>query len=214
MEEKQMIFKFKVLSVEDEKFVRDYELRYDSTLLDFHRLICEDLGFESEEMASFFLSNKNWEKLREFTLMDMDDDADESESSPISMDKIALGQIIRQKHERLIYTYDLLNDRGLFIELIESHTGKKNIDYPYVAFAQGDAPLQYGGEREGAIFSEMMGDFEDEFDDKFDDDDDAYKGGGLDDDFGGGFNDYDDDDDDYGSGGGGYGGGSYNDDYY
>lgn len=213
MEEKQMIFKFKVLSVEDDKFIRDYELRYDSTLLDFHRLICEDLGFESEEMASFFFSNKNWEKMREFTLMDMDEDIDDGENTPVSMDKIVLGQIIRNKHERLIYTYDLLNDRSLFLELMETHTGKKNIDYPYVAFAQGDAPLQYGGEREGAIFSEMMGDFEDEFDDGFSDDDDsdAYKS--SDDDFGGGFGGFEEDDDDFG-GGGGYGGGSYNDDYY
>lgn len=212
MEEKQMIFKFKVLSVENDKFIRDYELSYNSTLLDFHRLICEDLGFESEELASFFHSNKNWEKSREFTLVDMDEELEQVENAPVSMDKVTLGQIIHNKHERLIYTYDLLNDRSLFIELIESHTGKKNTDYPYVAFAQGDAPQQYGEERDGAIFSEMMGDFEDEFDDKFNDDDDndAYKN--SDDDFGGGFNDYDDEDDDYSGGGGG--GGSYNDDYY
>lgn len=208
-----MIFKFKVLSVEDEHFIRDYELQYDATLLDFHRLLCEDLGFESEEMASFFLSNKNWDKLREFTLVDMVEEDEPDENAPLSMDKVTLVQLMKQKHERLIFVYDLLNDRSLFIELIETHKGKKNMDYPCVAFAQGDAPSQYGGERDGAIFSEMMGDFEDEFDDKFDDDDDSGYKGGSDDDFGGGFNDFDDDDDDNYSGGG-YGGGSYNDDYY
>lgn len=190
MKEKQIIFKFKVLSVEDELFIRDYELRYDSTLLNFHQLMCEDLGFESEEMASFFLSNKNWEKIREFTLVDMDiDDEDKDEDTPISMDEVTLNQLMEIKHERLIYSFDLLNDRGLFIELIESHTGKANVDYPRVAFSEGKAPAQVGDEREGAIFSEMMGDFNDEFDEEG---------------FDGDFDSYDDDNNN----------GNYNDDYY
>ena len=194
MKEKQMIFKFKVLSVEDELFIRDYELRYDSTLLDFHQLMCDDLGFESEEMASFFLSNKSWGKVREFTLVDMDlDEEEKDEDSPLSMDAITLSQLVTIKHERLIYSFDLLNDRGLFIELIESHAGKESIDYPRVAFSEGKAPAQNGDEREGAIFSEMMGDFNDEFDE-----------GGFDGDFDGDFDSYDDDNNN----------GNYNDDYY
>ncbi len=183
-----MIFKFKALSAEDDNFVRDYELRYDATLLDFHKFICEDLGFDEEEMASFFLSNEAWEKQREFTLVDMDEDEDsEEDDGPVSMDKVLLANIVRQKCERLIYTFDLLNDRCLFIQLIESHKGNKNMEYPCVALSEGEAPIQYGEEREGAIYDEMMSEFDGEYSDSFDDlgfdafDDGGYDGGGYDD---------------------------------
>ncbi len=180
-----MVFKFKALSAEDDTFIRDYELRYDATLLDFHKFICEDLGFDEEEMASFFLSNDAWVKQREFTLVDMEEEA---EDGPVSMDSVFLSNIVRQKCERLIYTYDLLNDRSLFIQLIESHTGNKNIDYPAVTLSEGVAPAQFGEEREGAIYEEMMSEFGDDYDDSYDDygfDDYNEGGGGYDDGYGG-----------------------------
>lgn len=190
-----MIFKFKVLSLDNEEFIRDYELRHDATLLDFHQLICEDLNFDSEEMASFFSSDKAWNKLREYTLLDMSIDEDEvDEASPVLMVDTTLDELMQSKHERLLYSYDLLNDRSLFIELIESHTGKKSADYPCVSFSAGDAPTQVI-EAEGAIFSEMMGDFGDDFDESYNDDE-----------FGDGY------DEDYGSDE--YGDDNYKDEYY
>lgn len=175
-----MIFKFKALSTEDENFERDYEIKYDSTLHDLHNFICEDLGYDKDEMASFFMSNKNWEKLQEFTLIDMLDSGYDEEG-PMSMDSVILGQIIREKHQRLIFTFDLLNDRALFIELIQSHKGDPEEDYPLCSLSQGEAPVQYGEEPEGSIFSTMMDDFDGEFSDSYNDDDygfDEYSGGG------------------------------------
>lgn len=174
-----MIFKFKALSIEDENFVRDFEINYDATLHDLHNFICENLGYDNEEMASFFLSDKGWSKLQEFTLIDMLDSGYDEEG-PMSMDSIILGQIIREKHQRLIYTFDLLNDRALYIELIETHKGNPELEYPLVTLSEGEAPEQYGEEPEGSIFSEMMGDFEDEFGDSYNDDEygfDEFSGG-------------------------------------
>ena len=69
-----MIFRFRMLSDENDNFVRDYEVPYDMTLLDFHRFLLEALEYE-ECMTSFFTANERWEKLGEFTLMEMGDDA-------------------------------------------------------------------------------------------------------------------------------------------
>ncbi|MEG1635850.1 MAG: hypothetical protein RR388_09495, partial [Rikenellaceae bacterium] len=66
-----MIFKFRMLSDEDENFLRDYEISYDATLKDFHSLICDDIKYDPEQMCSIFLCNDRWMKLREFTLFDM-----------------------------------------------------------------------------------------------------------------------------------------------
>ena len=67
-----MVFKFRMLSDENDHFVRDYEVPYDMTLLGFHEFITRSLGYE-EGMSSFFTADKQWNRLREFTLMDMGD---------------------------------------------------------------------------------------------------------------------------------------------
>ena len=38
-----MVFRFRMLSDENDHFVRDYEVMYDMTLLDFHQFILETL---------------------------------------------------------------------------------------------------------------------------------------------------------------------------
>ena len=45
-----------MLSDENDNFVRDYEVMYDTTLLDFHRFILQSLEYE-DCMASFFTAD-------------------------------------------------------------------------------------------------------------------------------------------------------------
>ena len=66
-----MVFRFRMLSDENDNFVRDYEVLYDTTLLDFHNFILRSLEYE-DCMASFFTADDRWEKQREFTFMDME----------------------------------------------------------------------------------------------------------------------------------------------
>ena len=40
-----MVFQFRMLSDENDHFVRDYEVMYDMNLLDFHRFILRSLGY-------------------------------------------------------------------------------------------------------------------------------------------------------------------------
>ena len=72
-----MVFRFRMLSDENDHFVRDYEVMYDTTLLEFHNFILDSLEYEPC-MASFFTADDRWEKQREFTLMDMGGGAGES----------------------------------------------------------------------------------------------------------------------------------------
>ena len=113
-----MVFRFRMLSDENDNFVRDYEVLYDTTLLEFHDFILRSLEYE-ECMASFFTADDRWEKLREFTRMDMDDGA---EDAPLAMEKVTLGQIIHNNRDRLIYLFDIFGDRAYFLEL----TGASN----------------------------------------------------------------------------------------
>lgn len=106
-----MVFKFRMLSDENDHFVRDYEVPYDMTLLGFHEFITRSLGYE-EGMSSFFTADKQWNRLREFTLMDM---GDNSEDAPLPMADITLGQLIHNNRDRLIYQFDLMGDRAYYL---------------------------------------------------------------------------------------------------
>ena len=144
-----MVFRFRMLSDENDNFVRDYEVPYDMTLLDFHNFILRSLEYE-ECMASFFTADERWEKLREFTLMDMDDG---SEGAPAAMESVTLGQIIHNNRDRLIYLFDMFGDRAYFLELTGAYETSKTATAG-----------------EGSIFDEVMGEFNDfEGDDNYDD---------------------------------------------
>lgn len=157
-----MIFKLRMLSHEDENFIRDYELSYTMSLMDFHYFICDDLGYDKNNMSSFFTSNESWEKLQEFTLMDMG--LENSEDAPIPMEEVALGQLFRKNNDRLIYTFDPFEDRAMFLELAGAEKSKDEFSYPRVAFENGEAPNQFDADASPvnkSIFEEVMDDFGD-----------------------------------------------------
>lgn len=167
-----MVFRFRMLSDENDRFVRDYEVLYDTSLLEFHRFILESLEYE-ECMASFFTADKMWNRLREFTLVDM---GTGEQDAPESMEHVVLGQIIHRLRDRLIYLFDLFGDRAYYLELTGVYEADPKSLYPREIFAVAAAPDQYdpsktrADEEEESIFDEMMGDFREfEGDDNYDD---------------------------------------------
>ncbi len=166
-----MVFRFRMLSDENDNFVRDYEVMYDMTLLDFHHFILESLEYE-ECMTSFFTADNRWEKQREFTLMDM---GEGGEDAPESMESVTLGQIIHNLRDRLIFLFDMFGERAYYLELTGAYEAEAGASYPREIYAQADAPDQYdpsktGDGEGGSAFDEMMGDFNDfEGDDAYDD---------------------------------------------
>lgn len=173
-----MIFKFRMLSDEAEDFVRDYEVLYDMNLADFHTYVRESVGYNPAEMASIFTSDAEWEKLQEFTSVDMgldgtDIDPDDDIQPPMPMEKVTLGQIIHEKFDRLIYVFDIFAERQFFIELLEAKFPEDGVSYPRIVAAEGEPPLQCrpGAEpAERSIFDEAMDEFgEFEGDDNYDD---------------------------------------------
>ncbi len=178
-----MVFKFRMLSEQSDTFVRDYEVMYDMNLLDFNDFICEDLGYEVDEMTSFFLSDQQWRRLQEFTLADMDaelpthDDYTDGEAlPPIPMADVTLGQIMHYLGDRLIWVFDQLADRAYYLELVEPTVADPSVEYPRTLFAHGEPADQFDADAEGederSIFDEMMdefGDFggDDSYDDEY-----------------------------------------------
>lgn len=170
-----MVFRFRMLSDENDHFVRDYEVLYDTSLLDFHRFILQSLEYD-DCMASFFTADDRWEKLREFTLFDMGGDG--SDNAPETMENVTLGQIIHRHRDRLIYLFDMMGDRAYYLELTGACEADPDASYPREIFARAEAPDQYDPSKNAAdddadsdsAFDDMMDEFRDfEGDDNYDD---------------------------------------------
>lgn len=164
-----IIFKYRMLSDESDNFVRDFEVYPDMTLGEFHRFLLEALGYEPC-MVSIFKSDSEWRLVEEFTELDMGDDIPDS---PRCMDNVRLMEVNNDFHDRLVYTFDMINDRSYYLELIDMQRPDASLSYPRVAFEHASVPDQYdpeATEQSGSIFEEMMSEYgEFDGDDNYDD---------------------------------------------
>ena len=136
-----MIFHFQIISQESKNFRLEVELADNQTFFDFHTIIQKSLGYESHQLASFFISDRNWLKLKEISMLDLGMNG----AAYFIMQKTRLLDLIHSKGQKLIYTFDFLNDRSFFIELTEIIM-EKNLNEPLVTSKLGDTPVQVLGE--------------------------------------------------------------------
>ncbi len=177
-----MTIRFRLISEEDEDFLREIEIDSNCTFLELHNFIQENLQFEEGQMASFFLTDNNWEKDEEITLIDMK--LDDSYTAHIMSDTL-LKDFIQKPKQRLLYIFDFFNERNLFMEVYEI------IDTPCSSpkclNTKGEAPQQLdilglfdedtldlddkNSEKENVNnISDAEYDFDSEFKDEFEDD--------------------------------------------
>lgn len=133
-----MIFNFRIVSDEVENFRREIQIDAEMTFLDLKNIICESVGYDKNQMSSFFLCDNNWEKEREITMEDMGSDSDQD---VYLMDETILSDYIEDEGQRLMFTFDYMTDRSFFIEMKEMITGKSLKD-PLCTMARGTAPQQ------------------------------------------------------------------------
>ncbi len=133
-----MIFTFLILSDEVEDFRREISIDSDATFLDFYRVIVASTGFSDKEMASFFLCDEKWRKEKEITLVEMDTYSDEDS---YIMEECVLGDFLEDEKQKMMFVFDYLTERALYIELSEIITGKKQLQ-PRCTLSVGEAPRQ------------------------------------------------------------------------
>ena len=135
-----MIYKFKILSEEDDKFFMDVEILSEQTFYDFHNFIQEELEYDSSFLAKFFIANHNLQRKQEIPLI-IDK---KSAKNILTMDKAVLANFIKDAHQKLIYLFDILNNRTFFIELVETISDSASRYYPICTDFGGEIPQQFG----------------------------------------------------------------------
>jgi hypothetical protein len=132
-----MIYKFRIICSENDEFIREVAINSHSTFFDLHVFIVDELNYDSSQMTSFFLTDQNWHKETEVTLIDMTDGLDPEIKI---MDKINLGELISEKKQRLIYVFDQFAERSLLLELFEITDGE--LPHPKCTRRAGTPPVQ------------------------------------------------------------------------
>src|SRR5574344_2179867 len=108
-----MVYKFLLLSDEVDNFQREIEIASDATFMQFHNVILESVGYDKNQITSFFICSENWEKQQEITLIEMDSS---SETDTYLMEDTQLDEFIEDAGQRLLYVYDNMTERSFFIE--------------------------------------------------------------------------------------------------
>ena len=132
-----MIYRFRVIldnDVDNDVF-RDLEIRETDTLEDLHNIITQSFGFDGTEMASFYLSDNQWNQGEEISLFDLSEDG-----SARLMEETSINDVVHEMQTRLIYVYDFLSMWTFFVELAEIVEETTDIDYPNLMFVHGQIP--------------------------------------------------------------------------
>ena len=158
-----MIYRFRAILDNDteEDIFRDFEIRETDTLEDLHNVITQSFGFDGTEMASFYLSNDQWEQGEEISLFDLSDD-----NSARLMGETKINDVVHEVQPKLIYVYDFFSMWTFFVELAEIVEEVDGASYPNLMFVKGQVP----DDAPEKLFEAEDDDFDDfdEFDDGFD----------------------------------------------
>lgn len=160
-------YKFRVLidTLEEENAFRDIVVDSSSTFEVFHNAIVQSFNFKGDQVASFYLSNDDWDKGQEIGLMDMTGES----ADFLSMSDTLIREQADTLNQKLLYVYDFLSMWCFFIELVEINDLSVEKEYPFVGLEFGVAPPEESKQiviDDSLDFDDEESDY-DEFEDEF-----------------------------------------------
>ena len=171
------IYRFRVLIDHPSEAFRDIEIRSDQSFLDLHTAIKDAFAFIGQEMASFYVSDAEWNQGTAIPLADMGF-AEDGGEVPALMKDVLISDHIRGTDQRFIYAYDFLHMWLFMVELIQAGEAETGMEYPRVVMSMGTAPDEHSKEEDpGAGILEEEDPYAMESDERYDgDEDDAQRG--------------------------------------
>ena len=134
-----MIYRFRAILDHDNKedIFRDIEIRKTDTFEDLFNVLTQSFGFDGSEMASFYVSDDQWQQGQEIALFDMGENEDIR-----LMNETIIEDIVDEDQTKLIFVYDFLNMWTFLVELGEIVEEAQGTDYPNLMFVCGQVPSE------------------------------------------------------------------------
>lgn len=134
-----MIYRFRAILDHDSKedIFRDIEIRKTDTFEDLFNVLTQSFGFDGSEMASFYVSDDQWQQGQEIALFDMGENEDIQ-----LMNETIIEDIVDEDQTKLIFVYDFLNMWTFLVELGEIVEEAQGTDYPNLMFVCGQVPSE------------------------------------------------------------------------
>lgn len=150
------IYRFRILLDYKQSVFRDIELGADAHFSDLHNAIIEAFAFTGIEMASFYMSDDDWNKGDEISLMDVHDPYEGGDSR--TMDETLLSDMLDKEGEKMLYVYDFMKLWIFYVELVSVVNEIPATTYPRVVLVVGDAPTEDSRKSADPMVVEMDGD--------------------------------------------------------
>jgi hypothetical protein len=128
------IYRYRLTIEGNKNFVRECEIEDDSTLYDLHRYIQKELDFDDSQLAVFFISNHEWERITSIPVFDLGNG---------SMDSVVIGDLANDEKNNLLYVFDMYHNRQLQIEFMFEVEYTPRITYPRTVASKGNSPNQF-----------------------------------------------------------------------
>lgn len=133
-----MIYRLIMLSDENDFFRREIKIDSEASFLELNDHILASVGYNKNELTTFYICDEEWNKEQEITLMDM---GMGSEYDTYLMESTKLEELLESKGQHLLFIFDMLSERGFFLELAEIIPGL-SLDKPKTTLSEGQAPQQ------------------------------------------------------------------------
>jgi hypothetical protein len=134
--------KFRVLldSKDKNETFRDIVIRDNDNFESFYLAILGAYHFGNDQMASFYMSNDQWDKGHEISLFDMALDEDSAQILPSVMRTSMISSYLKEADQKIILVHDFIRMWIFLIELIGIED--QGPEKPKVVLSVGNAPAE------------------------------------------------------------------------
>ena len=132
-----MIYQFKVILMDSEKYPISMEIYADQSFLELHEFIQRSLGIPPCMMASFFVTDPMGRKKFEVSQVDMGS----GNTTCYFMRRTRVRDLVSADRPFINYTFDFINDRSLLLELTGINM-EKNLREAKVRISGIDSDVQ------------------------------------------------------------------------
>lgn len=134
-----MLFKIAIICDEAEDFFREITIDSDNSFLDLNKAILDACSYDDSQITSFSICSDNWEEEQQIVREDMGTTAEDQDI--YIMADTRLGDLIEDEEQKLIFTFDPINNRVFYLEVTEIVTGR-SMEKAECTESRGDAPTQ------------------------------------------------------------------------